>query len=201
MFACISLIGFSHTWTIFSSGDTFSPDSISVNTTDTIVFSLASIHDAVEVTYANWVTPANAPFGGMTVPFGGGTVLASSLSVGPHYYICQNHYSMGMKGRIYVVNTTGIPAANVNDGTDFSIFPNPASGTISVNYSMNQKANVIIKVMNVTGQNEAILLNETKDKGTYLNSFDIDKNGMAKGIYIMELIIGDYKSTKRFIVE
>src|ERR1700722_17250195 len=91
IFASISLIGFGTTWTITNSGDNFSPDSISVNTTDTIIFTLANIHDAVEVSQANWVTPANVPIGGMTVNFGGSTVLASTLSVGVHYYICQNH--------------------------------------------------------------------------------------------------------------
>src|ERR1035438_1337952 len=138
IFACISLIGFGHTWTITSSGDSFSPDSITVNTTDTITFSIATIHDAVEVSQANWITPANVPIGGMTVNFGGGTVYASTLAVGVHYYICQNHYSMGMKGRIYVINTSGIPAVNDNS-TAFNIFPNPASGSISINYALMQK--------------------------------------------------------------
>jgi plastocyanin len=201
IFACISLIGFGTSWTITFSGTTFTPDSITVNSIDTIVFNLSVNHDAAEVTQTTWNANGSTASGGFNVNFGGGTVLANTLATGVHYYVCQAHVAQfHMKGRIYVVNTTGIPSVNDNKPA-FNIYPNPVSGVLSVNYSLAGKANVSIKIYNVMGQNSMTLLSETKDLGSFYSSFELERNNLPKGIYIMELMIGDSKNTKRFIIE
>lgn len=45
---------FSTSWTISHSGNTFSPSTITIGAGDDVTFSLASVHNAVEVSQATW---------------------------------------------------------------------------------------------------------------------------------------------------
>ena len=106
LFIC-SISGFSVTWTITNGSFVFNPASISIHSGDSVRFSLASIHNVVEVSQATWNTNGSSALpGGFSLPFGGGLVLPSQLGVGVHYYVCQHHASSGMKGKITVTSTS-----------------------------------------------------------------------------------------------
>ena len=100
----LSLFGTTHL--IVSSGFSFSPNSITVNSGDTVHFALAGIHNAVEVSLTTWNANDTTSNGGFRLPFGGGTTVMTAA--GTHYYVCQAHASMGMKGMI-IVNTPPPP--------------------------------------------------------------------------------------------
>ncbi|GIV33294.1 MAG: hypothetical protein KatS3mg031_0829 [Chitinophagales bacterium] len=94
---------FATVWTINNSGNTFRPDSITITEGDTVSFVIANNHNAVEVSQATWNANSTTPLpGGFSVPFGGGIVLPSKLPVGTHWYVCQPHAAIGMKGVIIV---------------------------------------------------------------------------------------------------
>jgi len=95
-----TLNSFGTTWTVVNSGTLFSPDSITITQGDTVLFSLASPHNAQEVDSATWSNNNTLPVTGFNTPVGGGTV--TGLTVGKHYYICDAHASFGMKGKIVV---------------------------------------------------------------------------------------------------
>ncbi|HMD13942.1 MAG TPA: plastocyanin/azurin family copper-binding protein, partial [Bacteroidota bacterium] len=99
------------THTISSSGFTFSPNTLTITAGDTINFVLASIHNAVEVSQATWNADGITSNGGFSVPFGGGKTVLTV--VGTHYYVCQNHASMGMKG-IITVNPSAPPPNSIS---------------------------------------------------------------------------------------
>jgi hypothetical protein len=160
---------------------------------------LGANHNAVEVSQATWNADGTTSNGGFSTPFAGGGVSPSQLTLGVHYYVCTNHASMGMKGRIFVINTVGVPTINLLKPT-FTLFPNPVSNSVSVNYSLTEKAIVKINLIDATGRNSISLLSETKDKGTYLNCFDLENN-LAKGIYYFELMVGDNRSTQKLIIQ
>src|SRR5436190_1268984 len=104
-----SFSGFCVTWTISATGAqmTFNPATLTVGTGDSINFSLASVHNAVEVSQATWnANGTTALPGGFSVPFGGGMARPPQLSAGIHYYVCQAHASSGMKGTITVCSAT-----------------------------------------------------------------------------------------------
>lgn len=88
------------TYTVVSSGFTFSPATITVHAGDTIQFNLSSIHNAVEVSQATWNANGTTSNGGFSLPFGGGALVL--VDTGTYYYVCQVHASMGMKGMIIV---------------------------------------------------------------------------------------------------
>lgn len=86
-------------------GNTFVPNNVTINFGDTINFQIAGNHDAMEVSQATYNANGTTPLpGGFATPFGGGLVLPSELAVGTHYYVCNPHAAMGMKGIITVLN-------------------------------------------------------------------------------------------------
>jgi plastocyanin len=127
----LSSAGFCTTKIITNSGFTFSPETVTINMGDTISFEVTSTHNGLEVSESTWNANGNTPLsGGFITPFGGGLVLPDKLTVGTHYYVCQNHYSMGMKGKIIVQNSNGIDENRPEQS--FSVYPNPASKFITI---------------------------------------------------------------------
>jgi len=95
------------THTINSAGLTFSPSTLNITLGDTVVFAIAGIHTALEISEATWNVNGTTPLGGgFALPLGGGTVILTT--VGTHWYICQPHGASGMKGTI-TVNPSGPP--------------------------------------------------------------------------------------------
>ena len=115
-------LSFATTKIISTSGTSFSPASTTILAGDTIVFNVGSGHTATEVLQATWNangTTANGAFN-----FGSGSHQVIGLTSGTHYFVCQNHVGMGMKGTIVVETTLAVKNKN-SDNDFFSIFPNP----------------------------------------------------------------------------
>ena len=93
-------LGLCTTHTIVTSGFSFSPSTLTVDIGDTILFSLAAIHNAVEVSHTTWNANDTTSNDGFRVPFGGGTAVLTTPGI--HYFVCQAHVSIGMKGTITV---------------------------------------------------------------------------------------------------
>jgi len=137
VFLFIQLTGFCKIYTIENSGNTFSPDEITITVGDTVQFKLEIAHNAVEVSQSTWdANGATSLAGGFSVAKGGGTVLPAKLTVGTHYYVCVPHASMGMKGKIIVKDVNGINENRSSGG--ISIFPTPAIDFITVKGSTKQ---------------------------------------------------------------
>ena len=138
---------FSNVTTIVSSGFTFSPSSANISAGDSVLFQLASIHNAVEVSQATWNADGTTPLaGGFSLPHGGGLVLPAQLTPGIHYYVCQPHASMGMKGTITVAQglTPTITfqkmyglAGNTSDSWAANILQTADGGYATVGYISN----------------------------------------------------------------
>jgi hypothetical protein len=67
-FLIYSVAGFSTTWTVVASGSfgkyAFSPASITVTLGDTVIFFIANIHSALEVSHASWNAGSVTPLSG-----------------------------------------------------------------------------------------------------------------------------------------
>jgi plastocyanin len=188
VFASISVFAFSNKVTIVSSGFAFSPANVSINFGDTIVFVLAGIHDAVEVSEATWLANGNSPITGFSVPFGGGQV--TGLTTGVHYYVCEPHAAGGMKGKITVNAESGIN--DIYTGTSFSAYPNPTSGVFSLKFESqgNVPAGRIasVDIMDLLG-------NRVLNVPAYDPAMpgEIDLSAMPEGIYFVRVTNEDNK--------
>ncbi len=174
--ALTTAVVFPATRTISSSGSSFSPATLTITVGDDIIFNLESAHNAVEVSQATWnANGSTALSGGFEVAFGGGTVSASFLTVGTHYYVCQSHVSSGMKGTIVVQNITGIEDRSLPPG--FSVYPNPAHTSITIAAEENNSGNNLY-ISDLAGR---IVATINPDQG----KITVDISGLARGTYLI----------------
>ena len=182
---------------VINSGFTFSPDSISITTTDTVVFQISSIHTALEVSEATWNENGNTALpGGFSLPSGGGQL--TGLTTGLHYYVCSIHNAMGMKGRIYVNSASGIN----NTGTSsekICIYPNPTSGKFSIRYEgsgiyKGAVQEIKLDIYNFLG--EKIF---TRAGLNLQNEYDIDLTSFPAGVYFLSIFDGIKSDAVRIV--
>ena len=77
-------------------------------------------------------------------------------------------------------------------------YPNPFNPTTTIRYNVPEKANVTLNVYNELGQRVATLINhKQKAAGRYRVSFNASKKGLASGLYIYRLKVGEKVLTKK----
>lgn len=77
-------------------------------------------------------------------------------------------------------------------------YPNPFNPATNIQFEVNTKQFVTLKVYDVLGNEISVLLNEEKPAGNYTASFDA-KN-LTSGIYFYKLIAGNKEVTKKMIL-
>jgi plastocyanin len=113
---------FAGQYVVTNIGTTFSPANITINPGDTVVFSLALIHNAVEVSQSTYNANGSTSNGGFSLPLGGGSVVFATSGI--FYYVCVPHASMGMKGTITVLGGAGINHVSATPSS-VKCYPNP----------------------------------------------------------------------------
>jgi plastocyanin len=187
----ISSLGFSKTWTVTNQGSAFKPSDITINSGDTVVFDIATTHNVEEVSKAIYDANSNTPLPGFSLPYGGGTLLPSQLTVGTHYYVCTPHTVWGMKGTITVKGTTGVEL--IKKQTVVLVYPTSSSGLFHVAVDgMNSNNNQSAEVYSIAGQMvyQSRILNQ---------NFDIDLSQLKEGVYLMIIRNGGESVVKRII--
>jgi plastocyanin len=176
------------TYTVGVNGYQFSPSTLTINTGDTVNFSIGSLHNAVEVSEATYIANDTTGNGGFRLPKGGGQVVLNKA--GTYYYVCQPHVSMfGMKGIITVVDNTGTGIDNMNSNRaqlSFKISPNPAKEYFSIDLSLPSTELITLRLFDITGK----LVLQDPPKNMQAGTQKITKllNAQLKpGKYIVEL--------------
>ena len=77
-------------------------------------------------------------------------------------------------------------------------FPNPFNPTTTINYQLPQAGFVTLKVYDVLGREVASLVTEEKSAGGYTVNFEAPD--LASGIYIYQLRVNDYVSSKKMLL-
>ncbi len=176
-FTLFSVIALGTTITIVNSGFTFSPPTVTINAGDNVLFSLASIHNATEVSQATWNANGSTPLpGGFATPMGGGLVSSSLLTVGTHWYVCQPHASLGMKGMIIVQVSTIVAENKFQE--NISVYPNPVTTEVTLNFAKAPSGTLVLynelgKVLESTQINSA--------------AYSLDMSSYPGGIYFIAL--------------
>ena len=186
--------GYSTIWTINNSGLTFTPGTLTITVGDSVNFVVGSSHNPTEVSQTTWNANGNTPLPGFTLPFGGGMVLPSDLTVGTHYYVCSNHAGSAMKGTIIVQNISGI---NSVVKSSVSIYPNPSYGIFFLNSNdVRFSKSISINVFNVLG--EKIYFAENANG---LSSTLLDLSNVTKGVYFVRINSGENNFSQRIMIE
>ncbi len=77
-------------------------------------------------------------------------------------------------------------------------YPNPFNPSTKIQYSIPQSSNVIIKVLDILGNEIKTLVNKEKPAGTYEITWYAE--GFPSGIYFYKLQAGDFIQTKKMIL-
>ena len=99
----------------------------------------------------------------------------------------------------FVTNPGFSTPANNNIASVSQNRPNPFSGTTTINVRLNESANVVIEVMNITGQKVMEINNGRMAAGTH--TFHINADNLSSGIYFYTVHAGNTSVTKKMIVE
>ena len=81
---------------------------------------------------------------------------------------------------------------------EVTLFPNPSNGSFTVSVLSDNESDVSIAVFDITSK---AILNETFNSTKGENSFNLDLQARAKGIYFVEVKHGETKTIKKLIVE
>lgn len=91
-------------------------------------------------------------------------------------------------------------ASKVNDiATVSQNRPNPFTGTTTIDVKLTQSSQVVVEIMNVTGQKVMELNNGTLSAGNH--SFQIDGSQLSTGVYFYTVRAGNSSITKKMIVQ
>ncbi|MCC6691272.1 MAG: T9SS type A sorting domain-containing protein, partial [Bacteroidia bacterium] len=98
------------------------------------------------------------------------------------------------------VNTASTTGLNENEiGNDrLSVFPNPFSGTATINYSLEQNAGVNLEVYNAIGENVIDLVNRIESSG--LHQVQLSATDLSTGFYLVKLTINGTTSSKKIML-
>lgn len=181
------------TWTVTTPGFNFSPPTLTIASGDTVVFDIGFEHNAVEVSMTTWNSNGATPLaGGFSVPLGGGEV--SGLSVGTHFYVCQPHSSMGMKGMIIVEQSTAVDEGSAPSA--FSIYPNPSGGKIYLTGNSVDISDFQVEIFDTQGVR---ILERSRIGSQEISTLDIPV--LDHGIYFVRLRDDKRIYTRKVIIQ
>lgn len=93
--------------------------------------------------------------------------------------------------------------AGINNHSDnehnLTVFPNPATDNLRLTYTLTERGMVSVKLFNLNGDLVANLLNETQEVGIQSNNVHLP-SGLAKGMYMVKLLVNGQQSTQKLMV-
>jgi hypothetical protein len=164
-----------------------------------VVRNIAGAGDPASATIVNnWST--NSPTQPLT------RALVDSLLAGRIYanFHTTAHPGGEIRGQVRFGADAVTSVAPIAEGlpTGFSLdqnFPNPFNPSTSIRFQVPEGGHVSLKVYSLLGQEVATILDEERQAGTYLATFDA--HGLASGVYFYRLDAGRAASmTKRMLI-
>ncbi len=95
------------------------------------------------------------------------------------------------------VDNLGIPTVNTTKGS-VSVYPNPVYGEAHLNVNSDITANGIVRIYDLNGRCVAVRHLGTVAEGE--NNYTISTEGLTKGMYLVNVIIGGYTSATKMMV-
>ena len=93
---------------------------------------------------------------------------------------------------------TAVEALNSSLPAAFSLeqnYPNPFNPSTTIRFSLPQLAPVVVRVFDILGGEQAVLVHETLQAGTY--AVDFDASHLASGVYFYRVDAGGHSLTRK----
>jgi len=82
-----------------------------------------------------------------------------------------------------------------------SPFPNPCAGNAQIRYSLATESRVSVRLFDLSGRNLANLISGTQPAGRYATSLFAGRRPLAAGVYFLKMSAGDYRATRKLVVQ
>lgn len=96
------------------------------------------------------------------------------------------------------VDTTGIAENALNSARSSVLFPNPAKNNATLNINLLNSSQVQVDIMNTMGQ---VVRTTVVEAAAGTNSIKINLNGLASGLYMVNVKVDNASSTKKLLIE
>jgi len=139
-------------------------------------------------------TPMSGTVGGINVSLNG---TIGQAVIGPATGSPFSAY----QGFWYGFNAGGVQTSPIGDAAGFSLeqnYPNPFNPSTSIKFSVPERTQVTIRVMNLLGEEVKVLLDEVKDANTYQIEYNADD--LPSGTYIYRMDAGKFSQSKRMVL-
>jgi len=138
----------------------------------------------------NWTAPA-AGSGTVTFYTCGIAANASGDESGDHAY----------KTSLSVPeNTTSVSEIAENDDR-LSVYPNPASEKLNIQYKLNSASKVKIRIFNLNGQEISVFSSKKENEGTHSLNYNLEKSKSLKGTCFLEIVTDEYSKVCKLVIE
>lgn len=93
------------------------------------------------------------------------------------------------------------PSSLQQQEVKFTNYPNPAKSNTTIAYTLANKAKIILRVIDLTGKQLALLLKQDQAAGKQEYYWDFAKNKVSSGMYILILQIDNKTYSRKVIVQ
>jgi hypothetical protein len=106
----------------------------------------------------------------------------------------------GFKDGSYSGTNVSFVAVNDMDQVDatFKLYPNPTSANVSITFDLKNESNVAVSIMDLSGK---VLATRSYGSLNGASTIDYNTNGMAPGVYMVQVVLNGETMTRRLIVE
>lgn len=117
-------------------------------------------------------------------------------------YYSTTHGDQNGSGMSGVINVNGLSASLANKSlvNTLSVYPNPANDKINVNFVVKKESNVAIRLLDVLGNDVALLASDKYSVGEYRQSFVVPGK-VTKGLYFVKVSVGTEVAIKRISIQ
>jgi hypothetical protein len=123
-----------------------------------------------------------------------GTSLITASQSGDNIY----NSAQDVSQLLTVSSTTDIPSSDFRT-TCFKVFPNPASRSFSVSYTIAKESEISLSIFDlIGGKVSSLIVNEKQSSGFYKRTFDI--TNIKNGVYFIQFVSIDEKVTIKVII-
>jgi hypothetical protein len=109
-----------------------------------------------------------------------------------------NHASLHSYSVLWSVNKNITGINEVKPQLEFSVFPNPASDKINLNYTIMEASQMAVSVMDVSGKKLVDVTNSKEAAGTY--NKEVTVSALSPGIYFLNININGQDINHKFVI-
>ncbi len=95
----------------------------------------------------------------------------------------------------------GIHNRFAKQAINFTNYPNPATTQTTIAYTLVNKTNVVLRVIDLTGKQLAVLVKQQQAAGKQEFYWDFSKNNITAGMYILLLQVENKTYSRKVIVQ